>query len=225
MELPSADFVLTGTQIVLTGIGIGIVIAAPVGPVNVLCIQRTVERGFWGGVAAGLGAVAGDGLIAAAAAYGLTAVSSLFASNKQAVQLIGGLILTGFGWRLLWVRPSAVAPDHGGSRLTANVGVMPQTFFLTVTNPGAILGIFAIFGGVGTLIGGLKDLTQASLIVVGVMCGSMLWWTVLSWLISILRHRLDEARLRLINQFAGVSLIGFGAGLMARLATTLIEGA
>ncbi len=225
MGLPSADIVLTGTQIVLAGLGIGIVISAPVGPVNVLCIQRTMQRGFWGGLAAGLGAAAGDGLIAALAAFGMTAVSSFFVANKHAVQLIGGLILIAFGLRLLWARPSAALPAQGKSGLVSNTGVMPQTFFLTVSNPGAILGVFAIFGGLGSLIGGLSGYRQALLIVAAVVGGSLLWWSILSWLISRIRHRLDEASLRLINQFAGVILMGFGTGLIGGFAWALAGGA
>lgn len=213
---PGAEFVLTGTQIVTTGLVIGVLISAPVGPVNVLCIQRTLERGFWGGVAAGLGAVLGDGLIASAAAFGLTAVASFMSGHKQTIQLVGGLILVAFGLRLLYARTKVAVAPGTESRLSTNAGVIPQTFFLTVTNPGAILGVFALFGGLGSLIGGLRDYTEALLLVAAVMGGALAWWCGLARLIATIRHKLDERRLRAINQVAGVVLIGFGAGLLAR---------
>jgi len=215
--LPGADVVLTATQIILTGIGIGILISAPVGPVNILCIQRTLSHGFWGGVAAGLGAVIGDGLIAGAASFGITAISTVMAEHRQAIQLVGGLILIAFGARLMFTDPLVECEPGTESKLAKSAGIIPQTFFLTVTNPGAILGTFALFGGLSSMFGGLQDYGEASLMVLSVMGGGLLWWLVLARLICTIRHRLSTRHLRLINQFAGIILIGFGVGLLARL--------
>ncbi len=215
--LPGADVVLTATQIILTGIGIGILISAPVGPVNILCIQRTLSHGFWGGVAAGLGAVIGDGLIAGAASFGITAISTVMAEHRQAIQLVGGLILIAFGARLMFIDPLVECEPGTETKLAKSAGIIPQTFFLTVTNPGAILGTFALFGGLSSMFGGLQDYREASLMVLSVMGGGLLWWLVLARLISTIRHRLSSRHLRLINQFAGIILIGFGVGLLVRL--------
>ena len=90
--------------IIPVGLAIGVLVAAPVGPVNVLCIQRAVERGFWGGIAAGLGAVLGDGLIALFASLGVGAISGAVQYHRFAIQMVGGLALLVFGLKLCTFR-------------------------------------------------------------------------------------------------------------------------
>lgn len=206
---------LSGIQLVLAGMFIGVLVAVPIGPVNVLCIQRTVERGFWAGLAAGLGAVLGDGVLAAIAAFSMTAVSDLLIANASPVELVGGILLIVFGGALLLGRPvTAAAPQGDESRLWEHCGVIPQTFFLTVTNPGAIFGMIAIVGGLGSLIGGLNNYLEALILVGAVMSGSLLWWIGLAELISTIRHKLTVARLTLINRIAGAVLFAFGVLLI-----------
>ncbi len=210
-----AHIVLSGIQLVLAGMFIGVLVAVPIGPVNVLCIQRTVERGFWAGLAAGLGAVLGDGVLAAIAAFSMTAVSDLLIANASPVELVGGVLLVVFGGALLLGRPvTAAAPQGDDSRLWEHCGIIPQTFFLTVTNPGAILGMIAIVGGLGSLIGGLNNYLEALILVGAVMGGSLLWWIALAELISTIRHKLTVARLTLINRIAGAVLFAFGVLLI-----------
>ena len=167
-----AQIVLTTLQLVLTGIGIGVLMAAPIGPVNVLVIQRTVAGGFWAGLAAGLGAVLGDGLLAAIAAFSVTAISDVMSAYSEQIRL------------------------------------------LTITNPGAVLGMAAMIGGLGSLIGGLNTYLEALLLVAAVMGGSLLWWLGLSELIATIRHKLTEGRLKLINRIAGGVLVAFGLLLL-----------
>jgi len=209
-----AQIVFTTLQLVLAGLGIGVLMAAPIGPVNVLVIQRTVSRGFWGGLAAGLGAVAGDGLLAAIAAFSVTAISDVMAAHSAAIQMIGGLLLVGFGAALLFARPALLIPLGEKSHLFEHAGIIPQTFALTVTNPGAILGMAAMIGGLGSLIGGLNTYFEALLLVAAVMGGSLMWWLGLSELIATIRHKLTESRLKLINRIAGLILIAFGLILL-----------
>jgi threonine/homoserine/homoserine lactone efflux protein len=166
-----------------------------------------VARGFWGGLAAGLGAVLGDGMLAAIAAFCMTAISDEMIAYAGPIQLAGGVVLIGFGLALLVRQPVlSVAPGQG-SRLWAYTGIIPQTFFLTITNPGAI------FGALGSLIGGLNYL-KALLLVLAVMGGSLLWWVGLSQLIATIRHKLTEQRFKLINRAAGTVLFAFGLGLI-----------
>jgi threonine/homoserine/homoserine lactone efflux protein len=209
-----AQIFVSTLQLVLAGIGIGLLVAAPIGPVNVLVIQRAVARGFWGGLAAGLGAVIGDGLLAAIAAFSVTAISDAMYSYSGWVKLVGGLLLVGFGIGLLFTHPSMKIPVGQKSHLLEHTGIIPQTFFLTVTNPGAILGMAAMIGGLGSLIGGLNTYFEALLLVAAVMGGSLLWWLGLSELIATIRHMLTEGRLALINRIAGAVLIAFGLILL-----------
>jgi threonine/homoserine/homoserine lactone efflux protein len=204
-------------QLILVGAIIGLLVAAPVGPVNVMCIQRTLERGFWGGLAAGLGAVIGDGLIAYVAALGITAITDAIHNFRTGIKLVGGTILLTFGLRLFFARPPVNGSASASSR-SAHGLVIPQTFFLTITNPGAVLGMFGIVGSVGTALGGFPTYADAGVFVLAVMGGSLLWWAGLSHLISRLHHRLTPRRLVQINQVAGIVLVAFGVTLMGETA-------
>ena len=208
-----AQIVLSTLQLVLAGVGIGVVMAAPIGPVNVLVIQRAVAGGFWAGLAAGLGAVLGDGLLAAIAAFSVTAISEAISAYSEWIQFVGGLLLIGFGLTLLVARPAMTIPVGEKSHLLEHMGIIPQTFFLTVTNPGAVLGMAAMIGGLGSLLGGLNYL-EALLLVAAVMGGSLLWWLGLSELIATIRHKLTESRLKLIDRIAGAILLAFGLILL-----------
>jgi threonine/homoserine/homoserine lactone efflux protein len=211
---PGAHIVMSGLQLVLTGIGVGLLVAAPIGPVNVLCIQRAVTKGFWGGVAAGIGAMLGDGLLAAIAAFSVTAISDVMIAYSGPIQLLGGVLLIAFGIGLLFTPPMLLITPAQKFHLWDHWGIIPQTFFLTISNPGAILGMLALIGGLGSLIGGLDTYLEALLLVASVMGGSLLWWLGLSELIATIRHRLTEGRLKLINRIAGTLLIAFGVVLL-----------
>lgn len=203
-------------QLILTGMTIGLIVAAPVGPVNILCIHRTLERGFFGGLAAGLGATLADGLIALLAALGLTAISGLMARYQVPIQLVGGLIMLAFGLKLFATRPRANGNGNGGERHGKGIGwTVPQTFVLTITNPGAVLGLFAIFSGAGSAIG-LDNWREAAIVVLAVMAGSLVWWTGLSGIVARIRHKLTERTLTLINRSAGIALLLFGGLLILR---------
>ncbi|MGQ0672701.1 MAG: LysE family translocator [Hyphomicrobium sp.] len=205
--------------IIPVGMLMGILVAAPVGPVNVLCIQRAIERGFWGGLAAGLGAVLGDGLIALCASLGVGAISGAVQYHRTLIQVVGGLALVAFGLKLFYTPPriESLGPvDDAGASLKDFAWDIPQTFFLTITNPGAVLGLFAIFGGVSTFVE-VHTYLDAFVMVASIMGGSLLWWVTLSNLIGRVRHRLNLDRLRQINQIAGVLLMIFGGVLVGEM--------
>ncbi|MCB1505370.1 MAG: LysE family transporter [Hyphomicrobiaceae bacterium] len=205
--------------IIPVGMVIGVLVAAPVGPVNVLCIQRAIERGFWGGVAAGIGAVLGDGLIAFFAAMGVGAISGAVQNYRTVIQIIGGLALAGFGLKLFLSGPriEMLHPAHADKATLKDFAWdIPQTFFLTITNPGAVLGLFAIFGGVSTFVE-VKSNIDALTMVAAIMGGSMAWWVLLSNLIGRIRHKIDGARFGRINRIAGLLLIVFGGVLIGEM--------
>lgn len=209
--------------IIPVGLAIGVLVAAPVGPVNVLCIQRAIERGFWGGVAAGMGAMLGDGLIALFASLGVGAISSTVNDYRTVIQVVGGIVLALFGWKLYTAEPrfEMLHPSHvENTSLKDFIWDIPQTFFLTITNPGAVLGLFAIFGGVSTFVE-VKSHIDALTMVAAVMAGSLAWWVGLSNLIGRIRHRIDGDRLRHINRIAGILLVAFGALLVGEIVLKL----
>lgn len=207
---------LFSLQLLLTGFGLGLVISAPVGPVNILCIQRTLARGFWAGVAIGAGAICADFVISAMAALGISALSGLMKSYEVEIQMIGGLILIGFGLKIFFSHPKLFGSEPGMPRLRGHVGAMPQSFLLTITNPGAILGIFAIFGSVSSAIGGFESHLESLMILTGLLLGASFWWICLTRLIAAFRGKMTEKRLELINKIAGLILAGGGAGLIVK---------
>jgi threonine/homoserine/homoserine lactone efflux protein len=215
---------LPNPLIIPVGLVIGVLVAMPVGPVNILCLQRALERGFWGGVAAGLGAVLGDGLIALFAALGVGAVSGAIKHYRLTVQTVGGLVLLAFGIRLFLTQPRFVREEHGiGKRpsLADFAWDIPQTFFLTITNPGAMLGLFAIFGGISSFVE-VETHVDAITIVAAIMAGSLAWWVGLSHVIGRFRHRMDLAKLQYVNKVAGIVLVGFSGLLLGEVAMKLL---
>jgi threonine/homoserine/homoserine lactone efflux protein len=205
--------------VIPVGLIIGVLVAAPVGPVNVLCVQRAIERGFWGGIAAGLGSVLGDGLIALFAGLGVNAITGAVQYHRTTIQVIGGLALIGFGIKLYVTRPrfEMLSEAHAeNATLRDFAWDIPQTFFLTITNPGAVLGLFAIFGGVSTFVE-VASFVDAFAMVAAIMAGSLAWWVFLSNLIWRHRHRIDPSRLVLINRIAGLLLLLFGAVLIGEM--------
>jgi len=205
--------------IIPTGVVIGVLVAAPVGPVNVLCIQRAIERGFWGGMAAGLGAVLGDGLIALFASLGVTALSGAIEAHRTAIQAIGGLAIAALGVNLYFSPPrlnDLLAGSQRPATLKDYAWDIPQTFFLTITNPGAVLGLVGIFG-LATSFVEIRGKVDALTMVASIMGGSLAWWIGLSRLIGRVRHKLNPARLSAMNRIAGVLLVCFGALLLCEL--------
>ncbi len=204
--------------VIPVGLAIGVLVAAPVGPVNVLCIQRALERGFFGGVAAGLGAVFGDALIALSASLGVGAISGAVQSHRGIIQIVGGLALIAFGLRLWFKRPQFVGAQtaKGAASLRAYIWDIPKTFILTVTNPGAVLGLFAIFGGIGSFVE-LRGALDAFVLVGAIALGSLGWWVFLSLLISHFRQRFEGKSLATINRIAGALLLVFGAMLIGEI--------
>lgn len=210
--------IIPNPLIIPVGMVIGVLVSAPVGPVNVLCIQRAISRGVMGGFAAGIGAVLGDGFIAMFAALGVGSISVAIKDWRNTIQIIGGLALLGFAIKL-YLTPAPVAPpssEDEKASLADFAWDIPQTFFLTITNPGAVLGLFAIFGGVSTFVE-VKSYIDAFTMVAAVMGGGLTWWFVLANLIGRIRHRLDVERLHQINMIAGLLLGVFAAVLVGEV--------
>lgn len=212
--------ILPNPLILPAGLAVGVLVAAPVGPVNILCIQRSIERGAAAGVIAGLGAVFGDGLIALLAAMGVGQIGGTIARYRDAIQIVGGLVLVVFGMRLSTTAPVFVVDTSAKpewSTLRDLVWDIPKAFLLTITNPGAVLGLIAIFGGVSSFVG-IRSTPQALWLVAAIVTGSLAWWMFLATAIGRIRHRVTEARLAQINRVAGLLLAAFGGLLLSELA-------
>lgn len=188
------------------GLIIGISIAATVGPMCILCINRTLHKGQLYGLVSGLGIATADGVYGAIAGFGLTVITGFLVSQQMWIRLIGGLFLIYLGIKTALSRPAeraAVARGNGYA------GAYISTFLLTLTNPLTILSFAAIFAGIG--VGGAsKSYLSASLVVCGVFLGSVTWWCILTSGISLLRKRFTTRWLLWINRISGLIILLFG---------------
>jgi threonine/homoserine/homoserine lactone efflux protein len=190
----------------LRGLAIGFSIAAPVGPIGVLCIRRTLTEGWAAGFVSGLGAASADAIYGCIAGFGLAFISNFLVSQQTWLRLIGGVFLCYLGIRTLLTKPAEQAAPGKGIGL---LGAYGSTFFLTLTNPMTIISFAAIFAGLG-LASASGSYGSAGVLVLGVFSGSALWWFILSGGVGLFRARFNPAGLRWVNRISGVIIIGFG---------------
>lgn len=198
---------------------LGLAVAAPLGPIGALCINRTLELGFRAGVAGGLGTALADAGYASLAALGFAAFSTVLAEIDMPLRIVGGLFLLWLGWKGLTPKPPAAAVRVGARDL---LGTVAATFFLTVTNPMTILSFAAIFAGLG--LADAPGAAGATAVISGVFSGSMLWWILLSGGVALARHRLPARFARLIAVGSAVILLLFGLAALGSALWRLSAG-
>ena len=190
----------------IRGLLIGLSIAAAVGPISILCIQRTLERGRLYGLVSGLGAATADAFYGSIAAFGLTIISTFLLNQHLWIRLLGGIFLLYLGIKTFMTRPAeraAMAQAHN------YLGAYLSTLLLTLTNPTTILSFIAIFAGIG--VGGAsKSYVSAAIVVGGVFFGSAVWWVILTGGVSLLRKRFTPRWLLWINRCSGIVIALFG---------------
>lgn len=182
---------------------IGLSIAAPVGPIGLLTIQRSLEHGPRAGLATGLGAAAADAVYGAIGAYGVSWLVNALVAARLPLALFGGAVLLWMAAQLL----RAPVATHAASLAPARNGwqYFAGTFVLTLSNPATIFSFVAIFGAMA----GRAATASPAVMVAGVLVGSALWWLFLSSAVGRLRERFD-ARWRLrVNRLSAAVLAGF----------------
>lgn len=198
----------------LKGLVIGFSVAAPVGPIGILCIRRTINEGRLAGLFSGLGAASADTIFGFIAAFGLTFIANLLVEQVNIINLLGGLFLVYLGIKFMLSKPAEKPADLNGATLWKAYG---STLIYTLTNPMTILAFTAIFAGAGVA-SKSGNYGQSLLIVVGVFIGSALWWLTLSSIFSVLRERFRPSWLVWINRVAGIVILIFGFIRLASLA-------
>jgi threonine/homoserine/homoserine lactone efflux protein len=198
----------------LKGCAIGLSIAAPVGPIGVLCIRRSLAHGARTGFFTGLGAAAADGIYGAVAAFGLTAISGFLVQQQFWLRLIGGAFLFYLGIKTFLSQPSDKPATPA-----SDAGAFTSTLFLTLTNPMTIFSFIGIFVGLG-IAAGKNDFTAATAITLGVFLGSAAWWLFLSNATAYFRSRITPAWMKNVNRFSGLIILAFAA---SSLSTALLK--
>ncbi len=190
----------------LKGLIIGFSIAAPVGPIGVLTIKRTLAEGRLSGFVTGMGAAMADTVYGFIAGFGLTVISAFLLTQAFWIKLIGGLFLLFLGVKSFISKPASNAAKLDSKGLFSN---FVSTFFLTLTSPVTILSFVAIFAGLG--LGTTKtDYTSSLSLVFGIFLGSALWWLILSSVVGFFQTKITPERLVWINRLSGLILLSFG---------------
>lgn len=206
--------------LILSGLAIGIIVAAPIGPVNLICIRRTLAFGPLNGFLSGLGAALGDSVFGIVTAFGLTAIAQLIKGFYVPLQIIGGLLLIGFGIHTFFATPKkreldqVRGSDKGASTL---VGAIVSTFALTITNPATLLGFTALFAGLGSLIGEKPRFAEAAILVAGVAGGSIAWWFTITTIVGLFHKNIDDRAMKWINHAMGAAITLFGLAVIGNL--------
>ena len=197
--------------IFMQGLLIGFFIAAPVGPIGILCIQRTISYGKIAGITSGLGAASADSFYGAAAAFGLAVVSGVLLSGHIWIQMFGGIALCYFGLRTVRRPFASYVSTVNTNHLKWNY---LSTLALTLTNPMTILLFVAVFASIG-FASSSDPMYTSIFIIAGVFSGSMLWWLTISTFISMIRTKLSDNVMEWIGRIAGTAIFGFGVTALA----------
>lgn len=214
--------------LIIAGLVIGFVVAAPIGPINLICIRRTLKFGSFFGLLSGLGAAMGDGVFASIVGFGLTAIRQWIEGYSHVLQLAGGALLLGFG-----VHTYLADPLHGrelnvsGDRPATNPSLVrsfASTFALSLSNPATLFAFAALFTSFGGIIAGSDaSPAQAAFVVGGVLCGSSLWWVTLTTVVGLLHARIDARIMRIITHVSGIVVSLFGLAMLAHVAIATIR--
>jgi len=192
-------------ELPIRGVAAGLIIAAPVGPVSVLCIQRALKKGWKSGILSGLGAALGDTLYGALAGFCMSLVIQFLIREQSWIRLVGGILLMAIG--VTYYSRPPLPLQAGEDNSSANSDLV-STFLLTMTNPTTALSFLAVLATLG--LGRQRALWQASLLVLGIFCGSMTWWTILTSAVNLLRSTITDRTMRWINRVAGIAIGAFG---------------
>lgn len=196
----------------LKGLIIGFAMAVPIGPVGIMCIRKTLSEGHSRGMVIGLGAATADSLFGSIAAFGLTFVSDMIASQYFWLRLVGGGLLIFLGIRTFRARrkDAAIPLENNGL-----LGSYISAFLLALTNPVTIFAFVAVFAAFG--VGQRLGIISACILVIGVFAGSFLWFLTLSYVATLFRKKLDSGGIRWVNRIAGILIILSGVAAFVSL--------
>ena len=203
----------SGLLLFAKGVGLGFSIAAPVGPIGLLCLRRTLAYGRLSGFVSGLGAATADACYGSVAGFGLTAIAAFLVRQETILRSVGGLFLLYLGIRTMLARPARQAADSADEGLLKDY---VSTLALTLTNPFTILAFAAIFSGLGIV--RAQSHAAAGLLVLGVFLGSSTWWLILSTVVGASRSHFPPGRMRTVNRVSGLIVLGFAVEILVRVA-------
>ena len=196
-------------DLLLRGVLAGLAIAIPVGPVNVLCISRTITGGRRAGLLSGLGAATADALYGAIAAFSITFIINFLLEQIFWIRVCGGVLLIGIGIVYWFRKPQPLKDAQCPSPHSAFV----TTLLLTLTNPTTVLSFLAVLAALR--LGEPRPPALTLLVVLGIFCGSMLWWVFLAIVSGNLRSRFNDRAVVWMNRIGALAIAAFGVVTMS----------
>jgi len=201
------------------GLVIGLVVAAPIGPVNLICIRRTLHYGQLNGFLAGLGAALGDGVFAVIAGFGVKWVFDVIQDMGVILKLGSAAILMFYGLRVfISATPPEIMRNADGSIQRGSrgdlAGAFASTFALTITNPATMVGFATTFAAFREVVDFQTSSFATWVLIVSVIGGSVLWWFVVTAITGIFHNSIEQGSLRRMNQASGLLIFLTGAALL-----------
>ena len=201
---------------IIKGIIVGLGASIPLGPIGILCIQRTLSKGRWSGFATGMGAAISDIIFSAIALLGLSFVNDFLNTYREWVMMFGGAVVGGFGVKIFVTNPikQIKRVQEGNHQYIQD---LVSSFIMTITNPGAIFLIIGMFAFIGIDTGQYEFGLVIAPALMGVFIGTMAWWFTLSTIINMFRNKFRLKQLMITNWIAGTIVMAIGI-------TSLFEG-
>jgi threonine/homoserine/homoserine lactone efflux protein len=197
------------SDLILNGIIIGLSATIPLGPIGVLCIQKTINKGWLFGVISGAGAATADMFYAILAGFGLSFITDFLVEYQMYLRIAAGIVLLIMGYKIFFTNPAKQLRKQSQHKRKGLFGDFISIFLLTFSNPLTVfffIGAFAAFGGIKGDSGYFPVFTLTT----SVFIGAMIWWVFLTFLISLFRKRFKLRNLLWINRIAGILIVIFG---------------
>jgi len=207
MEIPGP---MTDLELLYRGVLAGLAISAPVGPVNVLCISRTLSKGRAAGLTSGLGAAVADTVYGGVAGFSISFVIQFLLREEFWIRLCGGALLICIGILYYFKKPQSLAEER---RVGSAHSDFISAFLLNLTNPTTILSFLAVLAALG--MGHHRARWLTVLLIAGIFGGAMLWWIVVTVTASRFRDRFNDRAMLWMNRIAGMAIGGFGIVTLA----------
>ena len=200
-------------SIFLKTIGIGFSVAAAVGPISLLCVQRTLQNGFGIGLASGMGTASADALYGLIGGLGLSVITNFLVGQQFMLRLVGGMALVYLGLKTFLTKADIQAAKENHHKAAGFLGAYTSNLLLTLSNPMTIISYIAIYAGIGAL--GLNNSwSAAAAFALAIFIGSSIWWLALVSSVNLLRSRFNPSLLLKLNYISGMIIAGFGVVIL-----------
>lgn len=194
----------------LKAVAVGLAGSIPLGPIGVLCIQKTISKGKWSGISLGIGTSVSDFIYAILALFSLAFINDFIERNRIAVILVGGVIITAFGASIIFKNPIKQFRHPKPMRASGYITDGLQGFLMAITNPGALVLLLSLFTFVNFDPVTLDSPLAVVVLPLGVITGCVIWWYVLCSFINRFRNKFRIRHMLLLNRLCGIAITVFG---------------